>query len=54
MNRSQESNISEYAISTLGYVPKGYVIVSESSVKYNPDTALKVCHGRVAIPVKGS
>ena len=52
MNRSQESNISEYAISTLGCVPKGYVIVSESSVKYNPDTALKVCHGRVAIPVK--
>lgn len=35
-----------------GCVPKGYVIVSESSVKYNPDTALKVCHGRVAIPVK--
>lgn len=52
MNRSQESNISEYAISTLGCVPNGYVIVSESSVKYNPDTALKVCHGRVAIPVK--
>ena len=52
MNRQQETNFSEYAINTLGCVPPNYVIVNARDVRYNPDTALKVGHGRVAIPVK--
>lgn len=52
MNRSQESNYSEYAISTMGGLPKNYIIVNQSQVKVNPETAFKVSRGRVAIPVK--
>ena len=52
MNRHQEENYSEYAVTMLGFVPEGYVIVNEGEVEYDPETALKVCHGRVAIPVK--
>lgn len=52
MVRTHELNVSEYAIRMTGGVPKGYVIVDAHSMTYNPDTALKVAHGRVAIPVK--
>jgi len=52
MNRSQECNYSEYAINSLGFMPKNYVIVNQNEVKFNKDTALKVGHNRVAIPVK--
>lgn len=52
MNRSQELNFSEYAIRTIGMMPKGYVIVNALNIDYDPDTALKVGHNRVAIPVK--
>ena len=52
MNRQQETNCSEYAIKTLGGVPKNYVIVNARDIRYNPETALKVAHNRVAIPVK--
>lgn len=50
--RTYESNYSEYALKSLGCVPKNYVIVNAKEVHYNPETALKVGHGRVAIPVK--
>ena len=50
--RTQELNVSEYAIRTTGGVPKGYVIVNAKEVPYHNDTALKVAHNRVAIPVK--
>lgn len=50
--RTQEMNVSEYAIRTTGGVPKGYVIVNDREVPYRKDTALKVAHNRVAIPVK--
>lgn len=50
--RTQEMNVSEYAIRTTGGVPKGYVIVNAREVPYRKDTALKVAHNRVAIPVK--
>ena len=52
MNRSREINFSEYAIRTMGMMPKNYVIVNALDVDYDPDTALKVGHNRVAIPVK--
>ena len=52
MVRSQEGNISEYAVTTVGGPLKGYVIVNAREVPYNKDTALKVAHNRVAIPVK--
>lgn len=52
MVRSQELNFSEYAVRTLGCVPKNYVIVNAKDVRYNNETALKVGHNRVAIPVK--
>lgn len=52
MVRTYEINVSEYAIRTLGGVPKGYVIVNAQEVPYHKDTALKVAHNRVAIPVK--
>ena len=52
MVRTQEHNMSEYAVSTMGCVPRGYVIVNEGAVDYDPDTAFKVGHRRVAIPVK--
>ena len=52
MVRSLESNASEYAVRTMGGVPKGYVIVNAQEVPYHKDTALKVAHNRVAIPVK--
>ena len=52
MNRQQESNYSEYALATMGLMPEGYVIVNAKDVEYDPETALKVGHNRVAIPVK--
>ena len=52
MVRSLDSNASEYAVRTMGGVPKGYVIVNAQEVPYHKDTALKVAHNRVAIPVK--
>ena len=52
LNRLDDNNISEYAITSLGFVPEGYVIVNEKNVHFSSDTALKVGHGRVAIPVK--
>lgn len=51
-NRQQDNNVSEYAVRTMGGVPKGYVIVNAQEVPYHKDTALKVAHNRVAIPVK--
>ena len=50
--RTQELNVSEYAIRMTGDVPIGYVIVNACEVPYRNDTALKVAHNRVAIPVK--
>ncbi len=52
MNRAQERNYSEYALDTMGIMPKNYIIVNQAEVKVNKETAIKVCHGRVAIPVK--
>ena len=52
LNRQQESNYSEYALATMGLMPEGYVIVNAKDVEYDPETALKVGHNRVAIPVK--
>ena len=52
MNRELEINASEYAVSTMGGVLKGYVIVNAQEVPYRKDTALRVAHNRVAIPVK--
>ena len=52
MNRQQDSNMSEYAINTIGMLPKNYVIINESTMDYNPDTAFRVGPHRVAIPVK--
>ena len=52
MNRQDEGNMSEYAISTMGTMPKGYVIINESTMDYNPETAFRVGSHRVAIPVK--
>lgn len=50
--RTRDINVSEYAIRVMGGVPKGYVIVNAREVPYRRDTALKVAHNRVAIPVK--
>lgn len=44
--------MSEYAISAMGTMPKGYVIINESTMDYNPETAFRVGPHRVAIPVK--
>lgn len=52
MNRQQDSNMSEYAINTIGMLPKNYVIINESTMDYNPETAFRVGSHRVAIPVK--
>lgn len=52
MNRQQESNYSEYALNTMGILPKNYVIVNADEVNVNRESAFKVCRGRVAIPVK--
>lgn len=52
INRCQEWNYSEYAITTMGMMPKNYIIVNQNEVKVNINTALRVCHNRVAIPVK--
>lgn len=52
MNRSQEWNYSEYALSTMGMMPKNYVIVNVNEVNVNKESAIKVSKGRVAIPVK--
>lgn len=52
MNRQDESNMSEYAISCMGTMPNGYVIVNSDTIDYDPDTAIKVGPHRVAVPVK--
>lgn len=52
MNRSQERNYSEYAITTMGVMPKNYIIVNVNEAHINNETAFKVCHNRMAIPVK--
>lgn len=52
INRSQEWNYSEYAVNTMGLMPKNYIIVNANEVNINKESALKVCKGRVAIPVK--
>jgi len=52
MNRQSDLNMSEYAHTTMGAMPANYVIVNARDICYNRDTALKVAHGRVAIPVK--
>lgn len=52
MNRQNDSNMSEYAISTIGMLPKGYVIINSDTMDYVADTALRVGPHRVAIPIK--
>lgn len=52
MNRQNDSNMSEYAINSIGMMPKGYVIVNEETIDYDPDTAFRVGPHRVAIPIK--
>ena len=52
MVRTHNDNISEYAVRTIGGVPKGYVIVNARDIPYRKETALRVAHNRVAIPVK--
>lgn len=52
MNRSQEWNYSEYALTTMGIMPQNYIIVNANEVNVNRESAIKVCKGRVAIPVK--
>jgi len=52
MNRQQASNMSEYAIATMGMMPKGYVIINDSTMDYDRDTAFRVAPHRVAVPVK--
>ena len=52
MNRSQEWNYSEYALTTMGIMPQNYIIVNVNEVNVNRESAIKVCKGRVAIPVK--
>ena len=42
MNRQQDANMSEYAISTIGMLPKGYVIINEDAIDFDPDTAFRV------------
>lgn len=51
-NRQQDSNMSEYAISTIGMLPKGYVIINADTMDYDSETAFMVGPHRVAIPVK--
>ena len=52
MNRQQDDNMSEYAISTIGMMPAGYVIINSDTIDYDPETALRVSPRRVAVPVK--
>ena len=52
MNRQNDSNMSEYAINSIGMMPKGYVIVNEDTIDYDPETAFKVGPHRVAIPIR--
>ncbi len=52
MSRVNERNYSEYALDTMGCMPKGYVIVNESEVRVNRETAIRCSRGRVAIPLK--
>ena len=52
INRAQEWNYSEYAVNTMGLMPKNYIIVNANEIKVNKDSALKVSKGRYAIPVK--
>lgn len=52
LNRSQEYNYSEYALNTMGFMPKNYIIVNEKEVHLNKSTAFRVSRNRVAIPVK--
>lgn len=51
-NRAQDKNMSEYAVSTIGGLPSGYVIVNADSMEYDAQKAIKVSNRRVAIPVK--
>lgn len=44
--------MSEYELKVLGGVLNGYVIVNTKAIAYCAETAFKVAHGRVAIPVK--
>ena len=52
INRQQDANMSEYAIKTIGMMPKGYVIINADTMDYDPETALRVGPHRVAVPVK--
>ena len=52
MNRQQDSNMSEYAINAIGMLPKGYVIINEQTMDYDPETAFRVGPHRVAVPIK--
>ena len=52
MNRQQDDNMSEYAVKTIGMLPKGFIIVNDDTVGYDSETAFRVGHHRVAIPVK--
>jgi len=52
MNRAKEWNYSEYAVNTMGLMPKNYIIVNVDEVRINKNTAFKVGHKRAAIPVK--
>lgn len=51
-NRQQDSNISEYAVSTIGFMPQGYVIIDRRTMPYDKENAIKVSKYRVAIPVR--
>ena len=52
INRQQDANMSEYAIKTIGMMPKGYVIINADTMDYDPETAFRVGPHRVAVPVK--
>lgn len=52
MNRQKADNMSEYAMKTIGMLPKGYVIINADTMDYDPETAFRVGPHRVAVPVK--
>ena len=52
LNRQQDSNVSEYAVSQMGFMPKGYVIIDKRTMSYDKRNAIKVSQYRVAIPVR--
>lgn len=51
-NRAQDVNMSEYAVSIIGGLPSGYVIVNADILEFDVHKAIKVGNRRVAIPVK--